>query len=80
MLLQPRKPTASSTKHAPRTLYQSLYGLSLLLINLLLDGVTNATQDRIFHTYRGDSNGKGKMTGLHMMLGMNVGMMILMTV
>ncbi|KAG0218993.1 UAA transporter [Mortierella sp. GBAus27b] len=30
----------------------SLYGLLLVTINLTLDGITNSTQDQIFHTFR----------------------------
>ncbi|RKP13576.1 UAA transporter [Piptocephalis cylindrospora] len=42
----------------------SLLGLTLLTINLLLDGATNSTQDRIFHRFR--------VSGQHMMLYMNL--------
>lgn len=39
-------------------------GLGLLGINLLLDGVTNSTQDHIFQKHK-------QMTGPHMMFGLN---------
>ncbi|KAG0269647.1 UDP-galactose transporter [Linnemannia exigua] len=42
----------------------SLYGLALVAINLTLDGVTNSTQDQIFHAY--------KVTGQQMMFFMNI--------
>lgn len=42
----------------------SFIGLGLLGINLLLDGVTNSTQDHIFHTNK-------KVTGPHMMFALN---------
>lgn len=42
----------------------SWIGLGLLGINLLLDGVTNSTQDHIFHKHK-------QMTGPHMMFGLN---------
>ncbi|KAG9072007.1 UDP-galactose transporter [Linnemannia hyalina] len=44
----------------------SLYGLFLVAINLTLDGVTNSTQDQIFHAY--------KVTGQQMMFFMNLSM------
>lgn len=53
------KASAASTASAP-----SFIGLGLLGINLLLDGVTNSTQDHIFHTNK-------KITGPHMMFGLN---------
>ncbi|CAG8433903.1 12134_t:CDS:1 [Ambispora gerdemannii] len=58
MLLQPvseKKRGASSN---------SIYGILLLSVSLLMDGVTNATQDQIFHKY--------KVTGQQMMLSMNL--------
>ncbi|KAF9929671.1 UDP-galactose transporter [Linnemannia zychae] len=42
----------------------SMYGLFLVAINLVLDGVINSTQDQIFHTY--------KVTGQQMMCFMNI--------
>ncbi|KAI9598044.1 UAA transporter [Syncephalis fuscata] len=56
MLLQPAKAGSAATS--------SLFGLSLLLINLLLDGATNSTQDQIFHKFR--------VTGQQMMYFMNL--------
>ncbi len=58
MLLQPiseKKKTISSN---------SLYGIILLMMNLLIDGVTNSTQDQIFHKF--------KVTGQQMMFFMNL--------
>ncbi|KAJ1555042.1 UDP-galactose transporter [Cladochytrium tenue] len=74
MLLHPRSDDARARddrKRAERTVLQSLWGLALLAVNLLLDGITNSTQDRIFHTAR------GTLKGPHMMLYMNVGATIL---
>ncbi|KAF9913658.1 UDP-galactose transporter, partial [Lobosporangium transversale] len=42
----------------------SLYGILLVIINLAIDGVTNSTQDQIFHTF--------KVTGQQMMCFMNL--------
>ncbi|KAF9328447.1 UDP-galactose transporter [Podila minutissima] len=42
----------------------SLYGLFLVIINLTLDGVTNSTQDQIFHAF--------KVSGQQMMCFMNL--------
>ncbi|PKY45297.1 UAA transporter [Rhizophagus irregularis] len=42
----------------------SLYGIMLLSTNLLIDGITNSTQDQIFHKF--------KITGLQMMFFMNL--------
>ncbi|RKP23770.1 UAA transporter [Syncephalis pseudoplumigaleata] len=56
MLLQPAKAGSSASS--------SLFGLSLLLINLLLDGATNSTQDQIFHKHR--------VSGQQMMCFMNL--------
>ncbi len=43
----------------------SLWGLFLLGINLLLDGLTNSTQDQMFAAYK-------ELSGPSMMIGMNV--------
>ncbi|KAK9476458.1 UAA transporter [Lipomyces japonicus] len=43
----------------------SLYGLFLLVINLLFDGLTNATQDHIFHT-QPSVNGPKMMCGINL--------------
>jgi UDP-galactose transporter B1 len=56
MLLQPAKAGNAATS--------SLFGLSLLLINLMLDGATNSTQDQIFHKFR--------VSGQQMMCFMNL--------
>ncbi|KAF9324775.1 UDP-galactose transporter [Linnemannia elongata] len=50
----------------------SLYGLFLVAINLTLDGVTNSTQDQIFHAY--------KVTGQQMMCFMNLFMSAYMAI
>ncbi|KAJ1542043.1 UDP-galactose transporter, partial [Cladochytrium tenue] len=74
MLLHPRSDDTRARddrKRAERTVLQSLWGLALLAVNLLLEGVTNSTQDRIFHTAR------DTLKGPHMMLYMNVGATIL---
>lgn len=42
----------------------SIFGLSLLVVNLVIDGATNSTQDEIFTKY--------KVTGQQMMLWVNV--------
>ncbi|KAG0030136.1 UDP-galactose transporter [Podila clonocystis] len=49
----------------------SLYGLFLVIINLTLDGVTNSTQDQIFHAFR--------VSGQQMMCFMNLFMSGYMT-
>lgn len=46
----------------------SLLGLFLLTMNLAIDGVTNATQDQIFHSHRAN----GTVTGQLMMFWMNL--------
>jgi UDP-galactose transporter B1 len=51
---------------ASRERQNSLYGLLLLTANLLIDGLTNSTQDHIFHAHR------GAVTGTFMMVWMNV--------
>lgn len=61
LMHDPDVPTSSSSKKA-RT--NSLYGLALLTINLAIDGFTNSSQDKIFHTYKG-------VSGTHMMFYMN---------
>ncbi|KAJ3018186.1 UDP-galactose transporter [Thoreauomyces humboldtii] len=43
---------------------RSAYGLGLLLVNLLMDGAVNSTQDRIFHKF--------KVTGSSMMVYLNL--------
>ena len=53
----------SPTKHKGAA-ESSLFGLFLLLINLLLDGAVNSTQDEIFSRY--------KVTGQQMMLWINM--------
>ncbi|KAF0417037.1 UAA transporter [Gigaspora margarita] len=64
MLLQP---TSEKKKAAEPS---SLYGIALLSINLLVDGVIGSTQDQIFS--------KNKIKGQHMMFFMNIFSGILM--
>ncbi|CAG8792152.1 18401_t:CDS:1, partial [Racocetra persica] len=58
MLLQPTSEKKKATEPS------SLYGIILLTINLLIDGITNSTQDQIFYKY--------KITGQQMMFFMNL--------
>ncbi|KAG0347317.1 UDP-galactose transporter [Podila humilis] len=48
----------------------SLFGMTLVIINLTIDGVTNSTQDQIFSTF--------KVTGQQMMCFMNLFMSLFM--
>ncbi|KAJ3210032.1 UDP-galactose transporter [Dinochytrium kinnereticum] len=64
MLLQPAKSGKHGSSTIPRGTLETLWGLFLLTLNLALDGVTNTTQDRIFHKF--------KPTGSQMMLYMNL--------
>ncbi|KAJ3073670.1 UDP-galactose transporter [Podochytrium sp. JEL0797] len=57
-------PTKKLDKNADVSLSTKLYGIALLGINLLLDGVTNSTQDEIFRTFR--------ISGFQMMFFMNL--------
>ncbi|KAI8919577.1 UAA transporter [Entophlyctis helioformis] len=68
MLQQPRDPH----KPAKGPTSSSLLGLALLSINLLIDGATNSTQDRIFSRF--------KVTGTSMMVYMNLISFAMMTV
>ncbi|KAJ1961985.1 UDP-galactose transporter [Dispira parvispora] len=61
MLLQPVDAKASKKGAAAN----SIWGLLLVLINLLMDGATNSTQDQTFHEFK-------HVTGQHMMLFMNL--------
>lgn len=63
--------TSKTDNSEERTLLTGLYGLFLLTMNLAIDGITNSTQDRIFHAY--------KINGQQMMLFMNVCSAILMS-
>jgi len=54
---------SSSKKHKGGNATSSLWGITLLLINLIIDGVTNSTQDEIFSRY--------KITGQQMMFWLN---------
>ncbi|CAG8624389.1 14312_t:CDS:1 [Cetraspora pellucida] len=58
MLLQPKSEKKKTTEPS------SLYGIILLSINLLIDGITNSTQDQIFYKY--------KISGQQMMFFMNL--------
>ncbi|KAI1321159.1 UDP-galactose transporter [Mortierella claussenii] len=51
-------------EHKKGAVNSSLYGMLLVIINLTIDGVTNSTQDQIFHTF--------KVTGQQMMCIMNL--------
>ncbi|GJJ79105.1 solute carrier family 35 (UDP-galactose transporter), member B1 [Entomortierella parvispora] len=51
-------------EHKKGAVNSSLYGMLLVIINLTIDGVTNSTQDQIFHTF--------KVTGQQMMCFMNL--------
>lgn len=55
---------ASTGKSSVGAASPSLIGIGFLSINLLLDGITNSTQDHIFHTNKA-------ITGPHMMCGLN---------
>lgn len=68
MLLAPVDEHKISKKGAVNS---SLYGLFLVAINLTLDGVTNSTQDQIFHRF--------KVSGQQMMCFMNLFMSAFMT-
>ncbi|KAF9517224.1 hypothetical protein BS47DRAFT_1483425 [Hydnum rufescens UP504] len=54
---------SSSKKHKSGNATSSLWGITLLLINLIIDGATNSTQDEIFSRY--------KITGQQMMFWLN---------
>jgi len=58
--------TAGSKKHKGGET-SSLWGLFLLGINLLLDGVTNSTQDHMFQTSGGLVTGPQMQCGLNLM-------------
>lgn len=55
MLLGSEGPTSkhSASKKEPSTGGESLLGLGLLVVNLLIDGATNSGQDEIFKKWRG---------------------------
>ncbi|KAJ3010883.1 UNVERIFIED_CONTAM: UDP-galactose transporter [Siphonaria sp. JEL0065] len=72
MLMNP-KGSKKTDKNADIPLLQKLLGILLLCINLILDGVTNSTQDEIFRTFR-------TLSGFHMMFFMNVFSSIIMAV
>ncbi|KAJ3403613.1 UDP-galactose transporter [Chytriomyces hyalinus] len=63
MLMNPKG--HKSDKNANIPLAGKLWGITLLSINLLLDGVTNSTQDEIFRTFR-------NVNGFLMMFYMNL--------
>ena len=58
------QPTSASKKQKAREGGSSVWGLFLLSINLLFDGLTNSTQDYIFGTFK-------PYTGQQMMVAMN---------
>ncbi|KAI9347043.1 UAA transporter [Obelidium mucronatum] len=72
MLMNP-KGSKKKDKNADIPLLQKLWGIMLLCINLILDGVTNSTQDEIFRTFR-------TLSGFHMMFFMNLFSSIIMAV
>ncbi|KAK9366630.1 UAA transporter [Lipomyces kononenkoae] len=57
---------STSKKAAQGPSSSSVYGLLLLAINLLFDGLTNSTQDHIFHT-QPTINGPKMMCGINVM-------------
>ncbi|RDB14697.1 UDP-galactose transporter 1 [Hypsizygus marmoreus] len=59
-----KKKSSSKSSGVPNTPYANLIGITYLLINLLLDGATNSTQDEIFTRH--------KVTGQQMMFWINV--------
>ncbi|KAI8608795.1 UAA transporter [Chytriomyces sp. MP71] len=70
MLMNPKGHKKDKTADIP--LLSKLWGITLLSINLLLDGVTNSTQDEIFRTFR-------SVKGTHMMFFMNLFSTAIMT-
>ncbi|KAI0632192.1 UAA transporter [Trametes polyzona] len=58
------KPSSKAAKNADLSAYTQLIGITYLLINLLIDGATNSTQDEIFARY--------KVTGQQMMFWINL--------
>lgn len=56
--------STSSSRNSSQERQNSLWGLFLLSLNLMMDGATNATQDAIFAKHR--------VKGQHMMLFMNL--------
>ena len=73
MLLADDKKHGKSKSSASRTIWESLWGLFLLTINLSMDGIINSTQDRIFHAHK-------RLTGTQMMFYMNLFSSLLMSV
>ncbi|KAM5534950.1 hypothetical protein V8D89_011323 [Ganoderma adspersum] len=61
---KPSKAKSSKNGNGELSAYTQLIGISYLLINLLIDGATNSTQDEIFARY--------KVTGQQMMFWINV--------
>ncbi|KAI9058444.1 UDP-galactose transporter [Trametes sanguinea] len=55
---------AKASKNADLSAYTQLIGITYLLVNLLIDGATNSTQDEIFARYR--------VTGQQMMFWINL--------
>ncbi|KAF5382781.1 hypothetical protein D9615_002754 [Tricholomella constricta] len=64
MYLGPRKAAKNNASSTNGGSYANLIGITYLLINLLLDGATNSTQDEIFTRHR--------VTGQQMMFWINV--------
>lgn len=61
-------PSSAKKKATSSNSNSSIYGLFLLFINLLLDGLTNTTQDHIF----GSPNIYGRFSGPQMMVAQNL--------
>ncbi|KAI8595419.1 UAA transporter [Dissophora ornata] len=59
-------------EHKKGAVESSLFGMFLVIVNLTIDGVTNSTQDQIFHTF--------KVTGQQMMCFMNLFMSAFMAI
>ncbi|CAL1713372.1 unnamed protein product [Somion occarium] len=60
---KPGKPGSLKNGNGELSMYTQLIGLTYLLVNLLVDGATNSTQDEIFARY--------KVTGQQMMFWIN---------
>ncbi|EEB08987.1 uridine diphosphate-N-acetylglucosamine transporter Hut1 [Schizosaccharomyces japonicus yFS275] len=59
----------SSSSRTASESADSIWGLSLLFMNLLMDGITNTTQDKVFTHY--------KLSSITMMVAVNVGICLL---
>lgn len=68
---KPSKATSSKTSEAAQSPYLQLIGIAYLLVNLILDGAVNSTQDEIFSRY--------KVSGQQMMFWINAFCTVLTT-